>query len=318
MTLEALVTALTCLSTPSTTLPGNLVTNIMVDSTLTFRNHTLGCPAAVLDALMMRVHSMTAELQSLHADLTEVQQLIDEYKSQAPRRPIETRMQLFETGTPSVDDTPRNCIGQKHGLVRIRISPDMEPFYVNCDQEKHDGGWLVIAYRFDGSEDFYREWDTYKTGFGSLNSEFFIGLDKLYRLTHSDTHELLIIMRNEEGEYFANYDQFSIGSEAEKYFLYVLGSYKGNAGNALQHHAGKKFTTYDQDNDDNGQNCAPIHMGAWWYGRTCVKSNLFGTFQHRHGQQIDYYKGILWNHIQPGPKGSLRYVRMLIRPYKRS
>ncbi|XP_017872506.1 PREDICTED: fibrinogen-like protein A [Drosophila arizonae] len=322
MTLEALVTALTCLSTPSTTLPGNFVTNIMVDSTQPFRNHTLGCPAVVLDALMARVHYMSAELQSLHADLTEVQQLIDEYKSQAPVQPIESRMQQFQPVAPSVackvDDTPRNCIGQKHGPVRIRISPDMEPFYVICDQEKHDGGWLVVAHRFDGSEDFYRDWRTYKTGFGSLNSEFFIGLDKLYRLTISDTHELLIIMKNEMGEYFANYDQFSIGSEDEKYFLYVLGSYKGNAGNALQHHSGKKFTTYDQDNDDNGQNCASIHMGAWWYGRDCIKSNLFGTFQKRYGQQIDYYKGILWNHIQPGPKGSLRYVRILIRPYKQS
>lgn len=169
-----------------------------------------------------------------------------------------------------VDDTPRNCINQKHGQVRIRIAPDVEPFYVNCDQQGHNGGWLVIAYRFDGSEDFYRDWHTYKTGFGSLNSEFFIGLEKLHRLTNRDDHELLIKMRNEKDEYFAIYDQFSIGSEAEKYFLYVLGSYKGNAGNALQHHAGNKFTTFDQDNDDNGQNCAGIHAGAWWYGLNCI------------------------------------------------
>lgn len=42
--------------------------------------------------ISFRVHYMSAELQSLHADLTEVQQLIDEYKRKAPVQPIESRM----------------------------------------------------------------------------------------------------------------------------------------------------------------------------------------------------------------------------------
>ncbi|KAI8033732.1 hypothetical protein M5D96_013515 [Drosophila gunungcola] len=190
-------------------------------------------------------------------------------------RPLPASVQTFPVplATPT-DDTPRNCHDEKHGQVRIRIAPDVEPFFASCDQKVKNGGWMVIAYRFDGSQEFNKEWKDYKSGFG-------------------------------------------IGSESEKYLLYVLGAYKGDAGDSLRYHAGKKFTTYDQDNDDNGQNCARTHAGAWWYGRECFESNLFGTFQSKYGQEIGYFKGILWKTFLPGPSGSLSYVRMLIRPLKK-
>ncbi|KAH8301033.1 hypothetical protein KR044_011940 [Drosophila immigrans] len=312
MALEALVTALACLSTTSPTVTEHHVPVIMRNSIEPFQ---------VDNFLMRSIQYMTDQLKSLKMDLNELEELITEYKNQEPIAPIESRIfqpvdSFAMTSVPEVNQMPRNCLDQKHGELRIKIE-DGQPFYVNCDQKVRDGGWTVIAYRYDGSEDFNRDWNAYKSGFGALNAEFFIGLDKLNRLTLSADHELLIIMRSKTGEErFAVYDLFGIGSEAEKYMMNVLGAYRGDAGDSLRYHSGRKFTTFDQDNDDNGQNCARTHAGAWWYGRECFESNLFGTFQFKYGQEIGYFKGILWKTFVPGPTGSLRYVRMLIRPHR--
>jgi hypothetical protein len=54
---------------------------------------------------------------------------------------------------------------------------------------------------------------------------------------------------------------FKIKSEQEGYQLEV-GGYHGNAGDSLSYHNGKKFSTYDVDNDE-----APIQF---WNGN-CAK-----------------------------------------------
>ena len=105
-----------------------------------------------------------------------------------------------------------------------KINPDgLGEFEVFCDQKTAGGGWTVFQKRRDGSVDFFRAWDDYKRGFGNLNGEFWLGLDKIHRLTVSGGYKLRIDLEDIHGKTaFA----FSVTSERAKYQL-SLGSYSG-------------------------------------------------------------------------------------------
>lgn len=127
-------------------------------------------------------------------------------------------------------------------------------------------GEIVIQRRLDGSVDFYRTWNEYKQGFGNTSGEFFIGLEKVHKLTNTRSYQLIIVMEDFSNDRrYAKYDQFIIGSEAEKYNLKSLGTFSGSAGDSLTYHVGQKFSTKDQDNDAFDEHCAVTFTGAWWY-----------------------------------------------------
>lgn len=128
------------------------------------------------------------------------------------------------------------------GLRKIRRN-----FFAFCDMETNNGeGWIVIQNRFDGSIDFFRDWNEYKDGFGNLAGEFWLGLEKIHELTSSRLHELLVVMEDFEGQKkFVNYLAFGIGNEASGFALNMLGSAVGDAGDSLSYHAGMKFSTLE-------------------------------------------------------------------------
>jgi len=98
---------------------------------------------------------------------------------------------------------------------------------VLCDQTTAGGGWLVFQKRLNGSVDFYRDWAEYKRGFGNFSGEFWLGLDKIHRLTNSGSYKLRVDLEDFDGKsYYAEYDSFKVGSEGEKYRL-SLGGYSG-------------------------------------------------------------------------------------------
>ncbi|KAH8271934.1 hypothetical protein KR044_011841, partial [Drosophila immigrans] len=111
-------------------------------------------------------------------------------------------------------------------------------------------GWTVVQRRLDGSVKFYRNWLEYKEGFGNLSGEFFIGLEKLHRMTAARPHELYIHLTdfNNDSSY-AHYDNIVIDSERELYTLRGLGTYEGTAGDSMRDNEHQKFSTFDRDND---------------------------------------------------------------------
>ncbi|OWR40611.1 Angiopoietin 1 [Danaus plexippus plexippus] len=197
------------------------------------------------------------------------------------------------------------------GIYKIKPE-DMEPFYVLCDLNTVGGGWTVIQNRFDGSQDFYKNWNEYKHGFGNLASEFWLGLEKVYYLTNQKLYELRVEMETQIGqEASATFSVFTIGPEYESYRISTLGTYRGNAGDSLSYHAGQKFSTYEIDNDEwKDGSCAVEHGGAWWY-KECDKSNLNGKYMS--GTEENNGQAVYWISFK-GPNSPLSKTRMMIRP----
>ncbi|KNC22450.1 hypothetical protein FF38_06947, partial [Lucilia cuprina] len=165
-----------------------------------------------------------------------------------------------------------------------------DQFLVECDVKTQGGDWLLIQRRQDGSVDFFRNWTEYQKGFGKIDGEFFIGLDKLHALTNNNgPQELLIVLEDKNETRHAKYSHFVVGNESEFYALQHLGVYSGDAGDSLNFHLGYKFSTKDQDNDNRDElNCAEFYTGAWWYNN-CHQSNLNGKYG-----DTTHAKGITW------------------------
>ncbi|XP_052106204.1 ficolin-2-like isoform X1 [Mytilus californianus] len=164
-------------------------------------------------------------------------------------------------------------------------------FNVCCDMETDEGGWTVFQRRQDGKVDFYRGWTEYVKGFGDVKTEFWLGNDKLHELTSQGSYELRVDLGDFNGDKaYAKYSTFNIGDQSTNYTLTVNG-YSGTAGDALNYHNKRAFSTKDKDNDGNNRkNCAEGSKGAWWY-HNCHYSNLNGLFL---GNKKDHLKGVRW------------------------
>ena len=180
------------------------------------------------------------------------------------------------------------------------ISPDdSPPFDVYCDMKTGNRGWVVIQRRVDGTVDFFRSWTEYKNGFGNMTGEFWLGNDRIRRLTKKGDMMIRFDIQDSAGrKAYAEYRRFYIDDEQQKYALRVE-SYNGTAGDSLTYHNGAKFSTKDSNNDLYRLRCAQRFRGAWWF-RTCLRSNLNGAYAKGSGF---FYgaEGIKWlsfNHRQ--------------------
>ncbi|TDH06417.1 hypothetical protein EPR50_G00132940 [Perca flavescens] len=183
---------------------------------------------------------------------------------------------------------------------------------VYCDMVSEGGRWMVFQRRMDGTVNFYRGWDQYKTGFGIASGEYWLGLESLYHLTLRRKYELLVDMEDFEGKkVFARYSSFSIDPESSGYKLSVSGFTNGGAGDSLSLHNGKKFSTFDKDQDSSNKNCARSFLGAFWYNN-CYGANPNGVYRWGADGTISAV-GVSWYHWK-GFDYSLKSISMKIRP----
>ncbi|KAK6966093.1 BgMFREP18.1, partial [Biomphalaria glabrata] len=175
---------------------------------------------------------------------------------------------------------------------------------VMCDTKTDGGGWIIFQRRTYGIVDFYRSWQEYRDGFGDINiGEFYLGNEHIYNLTSAAKYDLRIDIKYNRNSYYAQYSDFQILSEKEKYKL-KIGAYSGNAGDSLSYHNSMSFSTYDKDNDLYGSNCATNYLSAWWYN-SCHNSNLNGQW----GSKVNS-NGVIWNTLTKGESASFTEIKI--------
>ncbi|XP_053687271.1 microfibril-associated glycoprotein 4-like [Sabethes cyaneus] len=197
--------------------------------------------------------------------------------------------------------------GEEGKYLLRPTTEDGQPFYAVCNNT--DGnGWMVIQHRFNGVENFYRNWTDYKHGFGSLDGEFWYGLDRIHLFTSSRKHEIMFELTDSTGKVATpKYNPFTVGSETEGYKLKELGPYTGTGSDSFEYHRGMKFSTYDRDNDQFASSCAETYQGAWWY-KGCYYSNLNGKYK---SGKVDV-TSMCWNSFPRATVG-LQRSKMMIR-----
>uniref|UniRef100_A0A2C9KEM5 Fibrinogen C-terminal domain-containing protein n=1 Tax=Biomphalaria glabrata TaxID=6526 RepID=A0A2C9KEM5_BIOGL len=173
---------------------------------------------------------------------------------------------------------PKSCrnVTYPEAQVIVTLASGLK---VMCDTKTDGGGWIIFQRRINGKVDFYRGWKEYRDGFGDFNiGEFYLGNEHIFKLTSAGEYDLRIDLEYNNKSYFAQYEDFKVLSETEKYKLQI-GDYSGNADDSLRRHNNMFFSTFDRDNDIESFNCAVESSGAWWYYH-CSTSNLNGKWEN--------------------------------------
>ena len=122
--------------------------------------------------------------------------------------------------------------GRSDSGVYAYSSNDRRTFPVHCqlDDNDNDDSWLVIQRRVQDSVpvDFEKQpWTAYRDGFGTKESNFWLGNKFIHELTWDNPHRLKIVLYEKDFDtYEAVYEDFYLSSE-ESGFTIHFGAYSG-------------------------------------------------------------------------------------------
>ena len=75
----------------------------------------------------------------------------------------------------------------------------------------------------DGTVNFYRDWKDYLSGFGDLDGEFWLGLNKIHRLTTMNCTLCVDLQDFSGNKTCSKYSMFAVEDSDTKYKLLVGG-----------------------------------------------------------------------------------------------
>ncbi|KAH9504364.1 hypothetical protein Btru_063424 [Bulinus truncatus] len=177
-----------------------------------------------------------------------------------------------------------------------------------CDTKTDGGGWIIIQRRVNKDTRFDRSWKDYKSGFGLICEDYWLGNENVHRITSKGDFVLRIDMKFKLKSYYAVYTGFFLEGEARNYRFHYKYFVTGNVDNMMKVHRGQQFSTPDRDNDLAGDlKCAKNYQSGWWYA-SCHTANLNGIFNKK-----DFGYGVIWETLTTD-YNSLDSVEMKIRP----
>ena len=92
-----------------------------------------------------------------------------------------------------------NLVKQQAAFIQSTLMASV-PLSLLWPNDRRWGGWTVFQRRLDGSVDFYRGLTDYKNSFGNLYGEFWLGLDKIHRLTTTVKNKLRVDLMDTKGK----------------------------------------------------------------------------------------------------------------------
>ncbi|XP_070579784.1 angiopoietin-related protein 1-like [Ptychodera flava] len=208
-------------------------------------------------------------------------------------------------------NSAQDTINSGNGVYLLRPEGLHSGFHAYCEISSGEA-WTVIQRRIDGTVDFQRDWESYKHGFGSWRGEYWLGNENIYHLTNQGDYKLRVELQDWNGNMaFAEYGEFWLDSESEKYRLHVE-LYTGSAGDSLGYHDGIGFSTSDKDNDSRDRgSCQTMCKGGWWY-KDCYNSNLNGVYRKKGPYSREEWDGLDWGGWR-GYHYSLKKITMKIK-----
>ncbi|XP_012926484.1 angiopoietin-related protein 3 [Heterocephalus glaber] len=178
--------------------------------------------------------------------------------------------------------------------------------------EQDGTSWTLIQHRIDGSQNFNETWEKYKYGFGKLDGEFWLGLEKIYSIVKQSNYILRIELEDwKDNKYYVEYS-FHLGNHATNYTLHLL-EMPGNGPKVFPEHQDLVFSTWDHKADGR-LHCSGSYSGGWWWHDVCDENNLNGKYNKpRAKSKTEKRRGICWR-SQHGKLYSIKSTKMLIHP----
>lgn len=279
-----------------------------------------------IDDLMERIRLQQEKLDKQNVRIRTLQSQIQQSRQRPSPRSSSTTDISVQAGDAEQRDSPIEIASDCHELFLrgettsgvYTIQPiNSEPFDVFCEMTT-DGGWTVFQRRQDGSVDFDQTWSAYEKGFGSLNGEFWLGLEKIHAIAKDGGYMLNIKLSDWSNDLATVRLPFRLGGEETKYSLLIqengtFSPLESSLGTDAT--SGLPFSTRDQDNDQKTDiNCAKHLSGGWWFSN-CGRANLNGRFfqspppKQRHQRK----QGIFWKTWR-GRYYPLKSSTMMIAP----